>query len=102
MQHQNQYNHFESEPHYKAHISNISWRYRFTVIHEEFDGEEQLVKVEKGGYHRTVLVKTPECPRNTLYYHAWMKLSEEYQYNGIWTDNRGTTIGFKESPMDRI
>lgn len=101
MQHRNQYDHESSEPGYKAYISNIGWRHKFTVIHEEVDGEERLVKVDKGGHSR-VLVETPECARNNLYYRAWMILQNEYQYSGIWTDNRGTTVGFKESPMDRI
>jgi hypothetical protein len=74
--HQNTYNHEESEPSYQRYISNIAYRFKFEVVHEE----DRILKIENGV--ETVVISTDEAPRNTLNYHAWMKLKDEYGYYG--------------------
>jgi hypothetical protein len=75
--HQNIYNHDKSEPEYKKHISNIAYRFKFKVIYNE----EEILKEENNEI--TVVATTRETPRNTLCYKAWLRLREEYGYNGI-------------------
>jgi hypothetical protein len=73
---QNTYDHDESEPDYRRHISNIAYRFKFDVIYED----EQVLKIENG--KTTVLTTSAETPRNTLCWKAWMILQEEYGYSG--------------------
>ena len=67
------FDHEESEKHYRSHISNIAYRYKFKVIYEE----ERILKKENG--ETTVIVDTTETPRNTLCWKAWLKLKSEYE-----------------------
>jgi len=78
--HKNYYDHDESELDYKRHISNISYRFGFNVIYND----DEVLKEENGKI--TLIVNTDETPRNTLCWKAWLKLSEEYGYSGIWKD----------------
>jgi hypothetical protein len=78
--HQNIYNHDESEPVYRKHISNIAYRFKFKVIYEE----DRILKEENG--ITTVIVDASETPRNTLCWKAWLELQHEYGYSGIWKD----------------
>ena len=75
--HQNAYDHERSEPRYRRYIHNIAYRFNFQVVFEE----DRVLVVADG--KETALVSTGEVRRNTLAYHAWLKLQEEYGYNGI-------------------
>lgn len=79
-----QLRHEESEQHYKAYISNIGWRHKFTVTHEEDAEGERVVKIDESG-QRTVLSTSQEFPNNTLYFQAWKVLKTEFQWNGVCT-----------------
>lgn len=78
--HQNTYNHNESEIDYRKHISNIAYRFKFDIIYEE----EQILKTENGII--SVVVTSDETPRNTLCWKAWMKLTDEYGWHGLFKD----------------
>lgn len=71
--HQNCYDHDESEPAYRRHISNIAYANEFKVVYEE----DRVLKIEDG--KETVIVSTDEFSRNTLAYQAWLKLMDEYE-----------------------
>lgn len=73
--HQNTYDHDESEEHYRRLISNICYRFQFNVVYEE-----ERILWEDG----SVIIDTSETPRNTLCWKAWLKLTEEYGWDG-WT-----------------
>ncbi len=75
---------------YKRHISNISWRFKFDVVEEE-DG---IYKVD--GDVRTLLTEDWKDWPAKWWWHAWVKLSDEYKFSGIWTDERGSKIGYEE------
>ena len=75
--HQNIYNHEESEPSYQKYISNIAYRFKFKVIFEE----DKILKEENG--ETTCVVDIIETRRNTLCWKAWVKLSDEYNFDGI-------------------
>ena len=79
--HQNTYNHSESELFYKRYVLNIAYRYKFTV-HEEND---TIYMMENGISIK--LSDSEEVARNTLWYSAWMKLQNQYDYNGLTKGN---------------
>ena len=78
--HKNYYDHEETERDYRKHISNIAYRFGFEVIYDD----DRILKDDNNEI--TVLVTTDETARNTLCWKAWLKLSEEYGYSGIWRD----------------
>ncbi len=73
--HQNTYNHDESERSYWHHIKDIAYRFNFTIIHDEYN--DLIEKIENG--IKTIVVSSPEIPRNALCCRAWRKLIEEYE-----------------------
>jgi len=76
--HQNIYDHQTSEPEYRKYIANIAWKFKFKVV---FDEEDRVLKEYDG--KQIVLAKSPETPRNTLWYKTWLVLKKEYDYNGM-------------------
>lgn len=71
MSHQSFYKHDKSEPRYRRHISNISYRFKFKVIYEE----DRVLKEENG--ITTLIVDIKETSRNCLCWKAWSRLAEE-------------------------
>jgi hypothetical protein len=64
---------------YQHYAGNIAWRYDFQVIEEE-DG---IYKLEKGV--KTLLSEEAKQPCER-WWRAWLKLSDQYGYSGIWKD----------------
>lgn len=78
--HRNYYDHEANEIGYMRYISNIAYRYKFDVIYEDY----RVLKIENR--IESVITTVDETPRNTLCWKAWIKLSKEYGYCGIWKD----------------
>lgn len=66
---------------YKHYAGNIAWRYKFQLVEEE-DG---IYKLENG--IRTLLSEAAKQPEQR-WWKAWLRLSDEYNFSGIWTDEQ--------------
>lgn len=74
---------------YKEHISNIGFRYHFDV--ELCEGT--IYKVVDG--EKTVVLECGEYKESEMWWKAWLILDREYEYGGIWDDQRSIDL-FKD------
>jgi len=64
---------------YRRYISNIAYRFGFEVLYEE----GRISKIEDGV--KSVVIET-NCLDHSLDWKAWRKLSDEYDFSGIWNN----------------